>query len=153
MWNIAQHYGAQQNTMDKGIFWYLGTTYKKENAKKERWNKIDVTTSVLRTVFVKILKRLSLSLSLSADLCIHSYWLSQLKQASHRKMIQSSALRLEPSLSTQWSLVWSFIRDFFCISFVWLCSQRELSQTKLMQTMSRTKLCTRLHWLERLGFR
>ena len=35
-----------------------------------------------------------LSLSLSADLCIHSYWLSQLGQASHRKMIQSSALRL-----------------------------------------------------------
>ena len=31
-------------------------------------------------------------LSLSADLCIHSYWLSQLRQASHRKMIQSSAL-------------------------------------------------------------
>ena len=25
----------------------MGTTYKKENAKKERWNKIDVTTSVL----------------------------------------------------------------------------------------------------------
>ena len=24
--------------------------------------------------------------------------------------------------------------DFFCISFVWLCSQREVSQTKLMQT-------------------
>ena len=48
----------------------------------------------LRTVFVKILKLLSLSLSLSADLCIHSYWLSWLRQASHRKMIQSSALRL-----------------------------------------------------------
>ena len=46
--------------------------------------------SNLRTVFVKILKRLSLS----ADLCIHSYWLSRLRQASHRKMIQSSALRL-----------------------------------------------------------
>ena len=35
-----------------------------------------------------------LSLSLSADLCIQSYWLSRLRQASHRKMIQSSALRL-----------------------------------------------------------
>ena len=34
------------------------------------------------------------SLSLIADLCIHSYWLSWLRQASHRKMIQSSALRL-----------------------------------------------------------
>ena len=42
------------------------------------------------TVFVKILKRLSPN----ADLCIHSYWLSPLRQASHRKMIQSSALRL-----------------------------------------------------------
>ena len=41
---------------------------------------------------VKILKRLSLSLN--ADLCIHSYWLSRLRQASQRKMIQSSALRL-----------------------------------------------------------
>ena len=34
------------------------------------------------------------SLSLSPDLCIHFYWLSRLRQASHRKMIQSSALRL-----------------------------------------------------------
>ena len=34
-------------------------------------------------------------LSLNADLCIHFYWLSnKLRQASHRKMIQSSALRL-----------------------------------------------------------
>ena len=54
---------------------------------KTIWNVVS-----LRTVFVKILK--PLSLSLSADLCIHSYWLSQLKQASHRKMIQSSTLRL-----------------------------------------------------------
>ena len=51
----------------------------------------------LRTVFVKILERLSLNLN--ADLCIHSHWISQLRQASHRKMIQSSALRLKPSLS------------------------------------------------------
>ena len=55
--------------------------------------------------------------------------------------------------SRQWSLVWGFVQDFFCISFVWLCSQREVSQTKLMQTKSRTKLYTRLHWLEWLGFR
>ena len=34
------------------------------------------------------------SLSLSTDLCIHFYCLSQLRQASQRKMIQSSALRL-----------------------------------------------------------
>ena len=46
--------------------------------------------NILRTVFVKVLKRRSLS----ADLCIHSYWLNRLRQASHRKMIQSSALRL-----------------------------------------------------------
>ena len=49
---------------------------------------------VLRTVFVKILK--CLSLSLSADLCIHSYWLSWLRQASQGKMIQSSALMPYP---------------------------------------------------------
>ena len=30
----------------------------------------------------------------SADLCIHFYWLSWLRQASHRKMIQRSELRL-----------------------------------------------------------
>ena len=34
------------------------------------------------------------SLSVSADICIHFYCLSRLKQASQRKMIQSSALRL-----------------------------------------------------------
>ena len=35
-----------------------------------------------------------LSLILNADLCIHFYWLSRLRQASHRKMIQNLALRL-----------------------------------------------------------
>ena len=34
-----------------------------------------------RPVIVRILKRLSLN----ADLCIHCYWLSRLRQASHRK--------------------------------------------------------------------
>ena len=33
-------------------------------------------------------------LSFNADLCIHFYWLSQLRQASHKKKIQSSALKL-----------------------------------------------------------
>ena len=33
-------------------------------------------------------------LSLNADLCIHFYWLSRLRQASYRKKIQSSALTL-----------------------------------------------------------
>ena len=32
---------------------------------------------------------------------------------------------LKPNLSSQWSLIKSFMRDFFCISFVWLCSQWE----------------------------
>jgi hypothetical protein len=40
----------------------------------------------------------SLSHSLSADLCIHFYWLSRLRQASHRIMIQNSALRLRLGL-------------------------------------------------------
>ena len=35
-----------------------------------------------------------LSLSPNADLCFHLYWLSRMGQASHRKIIQSSALRL-----------------------------------------------------------
>ena len=54
--------------------------------------------------------------------------------------------KLKPSLSSQWSLIRSFVWDFFCISFVWLSSKREVSQTK-----SCMKLHTRLHWLERLG--
>ena len=29
-----------------------------------------------------------LSLSLNANLCIHFYWLSRLRQASHRKMVK-----------------------------------------------------------------
>ena len=58
---------------------------------------------------------------------------------------------LKPSLSSQWSLVRSFVRDFVCISFVWLTSLWEQSHTKLMQKKSRMKLRTRLHWLERLG--
>ena len=41
----------------------------------------------------EILNRHCLSLSLNADLCIHFYWLSRLREASHRKMIQSSTLR------------------------------------------------------------
>ena len=52
--------------------------------------RFDYSGLVWRTFFVKILKRLSLS----ADLCIHFYWLSRLRQASHRKIIQKSALRL-----------------------------------------------------------
>ena len=60
---------------------------------------------------------------------------------------------LKPSPSSQWSLVRSFVWDFIWISFVWLASLREQSQTKLMQKKSCIKLRTRLHWLERLGFR
>ena len=39
---------------------------------------------------------------------------------------------------------WSFVRDFVCISFVWLTPLWEQSQTKLMQTKPRT----RLKWLK-----
>ena len=39
----------------------------------------------------EILNNLSFS---AAELCIHFHWLNRLRQASHRKMIQSSALRL-----------------------------------------------------------
>ena len=38
----------------------------------------------------------------------------------------------------------------FCLTN---CSQIEVSQTKLMQTKSHSKLHTKLHWLERLGLR
>ena len=51
------------------------------------WHWTGLAAPFLRTV----LKRLSLSLS--ADLCIYSYWLSPLRQASRGKMIQSSELR------------------------------------------------------------
>ena len=44
------------------------------------------------------------SLSLSADLCINFYCLSRLRQASQRKMIQSSALRIR-------------LKEGFCIQF------------------------------------
>ena len=58
---------------------------------------------------------------------------------------------LKPSLSSQWSLVRSFIRDLVYINFVWLTSLWEQSHTKLMQKKFCTKLRMRLHWLERLG--
>ena len=40
-----------------------------------------------------------LSLSPNADLCIHFYWLSQLRQVSHRKTIQGSALILTKTMT------------------------------------------------------
>ena len=55
------------------------------------------------------------------------------------------------SLSSQWSLVLSFVWDFVCISFVWLTSLWEQSHTKLIQKKSHTKLRNRLQWLERLS--
>ena len=64
--------------------------------------------------------------------------------------LREAGLRLR--LNYQWSLIRSLIRDFICISFVWLTSLKEQSKTKLMQTKPRMKLRTRLHWLERLGF-
>ena len=53
-------------------------------------------------------------------------------------------VKLKPGLSSQWSLVRSFIRDLVCISFVWLTPLWEQSHTQLMQKKSRTKLRTRL---------
>ena len=50
--------------------------------------RFDYSGLVWRTFFVKILKRLS------ADLCIHLYWLSRLRHESHRKITKNSALRL-----------------------------------------------------------
>ena len=72
------------------------------------------------------------------------------KHLVKKKMVK---FHLKPSLSTQWSLVRSFLREFFCIRIVvWLWSQGEVSRTKLMQKKSSTKLRMRLHWLERLGW-
>ena len=42
----------------------------------------------------------------------------------------------KPSLSSQWSLVQSFVWDFVCISFVWLTSLWEQSHRKQMQKKS-----------------
>ena len=62
-------------------------------------------------------------------------------------------LSIKPSLSSQWSLVRSFVEDSICISFVWLTSLWEQKHTKLMQKKSCTKRRTRLHWLESLGLK
>ena len=80
--------------------------------------------------------------------CKHAYFDAK-KYILNQKLTLFS---LKPSLSGQWSCVQSFVRDFVCISFAWLTSLWEQSQTKLMQKKSRTKLHTRLHLLERLGF-
>ena len=42
-------------------------------------------------------------------------------------------INIKFSLSSHWILEQSFAREFFYISFVWICSQIEVSQTKLMQ--------------------
>ena len=63
-----------------------------------RWFFGEHNISLIRTLKAylseEILNCHSLSLSLNADLCIHFYWLSRLRQASYRKKIQSSALTL-----------------------------------------------------------
>ena len=51
----------------------------------------------------------------------------------------------------KWSHIRSFVRDFVCITFVWVTTLWEQSETKLIQKKSHTKFCTRLHYLERLG--
>ena len=57
-------------------------------------------------------------LSLNDNLCIHFYWLSWQRQASHRKMIQSSTLRLRrfkiltcPLLKTSLMKITNVIRN------------------------------------------
>ena len=57
------------------------------------------------------------SLSLSAYLCIHFYWLSWLRLASHRTMIQSSTLRLRRFKILTCPLLKSFIDCFHKKSF------------------------------------
>ena len=81
--NYSFFHKILQNSLQKPQFIFFSFFVNYENENKEFW-------VPERTVFVKILRRLSLS----ADLCIHSYLLSQLRQASHRKMIQISALIL-----------------------------------------------------------
>ena len=66
-----------------------------------------------------------LSLSLNADLCIHFYWLSRLRQASHRKMIQSSALRLR----------------------LWLCHFKISSDTPAFNVWMHNQRAITLYWL------
>jgi hypothetical protein len=56
-------------------------------------------TGLKAYVSKKILNWHSLSLGLSADLCIFFYCLGELRQGSQRKIIQSSALRLNLRLS------------------------------------------------------
>ena len=53
-----------------------------------KWTTLEIKAYVSE----EILNWHCLSLSLNADFCIHFYWLSQLRQANHQKMIQSSAL-------------------------------------------------------------
>ena len=67
-------------------------------------------------------------------------------------VIEGENRRNKPSLSSQWRIVRSFIWEFVYISCVWLTSLWEQSHIKLMQRKSHTKLRTRFHWLERLGF-
>ena len=60
-----------------------------------------------------------LSLCLIADLCIHFYWLSWLRQASLRKMIQSSALRLR-----LWPGHFKIASDTWALSFLCSCRRK-----------------------------
>ena len=53
-----------------------------------KWTTLEIKAYVSE----EILNWHCLSLSLNADFCIHFYWLSQLRQANHRKIILSSAL-------------------------------------------------------------
>ena len=67
-----------------------------------------------------------LSLSLNADLCIHFYWLSRLRQASHIKMIQSSALSLR-----LWLCHFKISSDTSALRLIILCTKVILVKNKL----------------------
>ena len=107
-----------------------------EQAYWEFWLR-GLLTPVSRTVFVKILKRLSLS----ADLCIHSYWLSRLRQASQGKMIQSSALRLRHFKILTCPLLYCLI-DMLCWNLNVTTSQKSFSHElwlEIVTTSLKTK--------------
>ena len=100
--------------------------------KTDKLPKVELTIS-------ELIKTIPFSEFLQSLITIRAYK----RGASLKVLLLLYWLWLKPGLSSQWSIVQGFIRDFFCIGFVWLSSQREVSQTKLMQTKSHTKLCTR----------
>ena len=93
-----------------------------ERDKLLSWLQKKITITRLKAkayVSEEILNWYCLSLSLNADRCIHFYWLSRLRQARHRKMIQSSALRLWLCHFKIFSDTSAFSRTFFISDIFW----------------------------------